>query len=303
MRDMMWVYAAIILSVSEAWSLDPGTNQSTSTNSSIYSPALPVHVKNLAFNLGSDVNLTCSNKTWNEIMFVIWEIQLESHNCKIAFNNDGQGEDSCNDGKSLRNTSSYQSYLHIPSFSTSDVGVYKCELVYNGGTKNDVFHATITVPPIASAWIESRGNKMVAVCKAERGKPAANISWNLEGNSTTVETMSGSDGLITVESRLELTEGMNMETLTCAVSYLNWKQDRIFELKHKKGYFPLLLSLLVVVVVVFLVGFLFFAQKKQMWLRRCQQPDSLPAKSPPTEDVEEVEPYASYIQRVNSIYN
>lgn len=97
-----------------------------------------VSVRNSTFNLGSDVNLTCSNKTWNETMFVIWKIKLiNTHkDCKIAFTTDGQSEDSCKDGKSLRNASGAQSYLHIPNVSEDDEGIYNCEFVYRGGYEN-----------------------------------------------------------------------------------------------------------------------------------------------------------------------
>lgn len=97
-----------------------------------------VSVRNSNFNLGSDVNLMCSNKTWNETMFVIWKIKLlNTHkDCKIGFASDGQSDDSCKDGKSLRNTSGDQSYLHIPNVSEDDEGIYKCESVYRGGQEN-----------------------------------------------------------------------------------------------------------------------------------------------------------------------
>ncbi|XP_044072740.1 cell surface glycoprotein CD200 receptor 1-A isoform X2 [Siniperca chuatsi] len=288
MRDMMVIYAAIILFLPEAWSH-------------------PV-VRNLAFNVGSDVNLTCSDKTWNDTIFVIWTIALKimkaNETCKIAFSNDGQSKDSCNDGKALRNTSSAQSYLHIPNFSNYDVGVYKCESVYTGGNEDYEIHVAITVPPSISAWLERKDNKMVAVCKAERGKPAANISWSHRGNSSSVETLLDSHGFFTVESLLELPEGMDTVNLSCAIRHPYWKREKTLVPEPKKGYIPWLrVVLIVVVIIVFLAGVLFFAQKKLITLRRCQQSDSSPSKSPPTEDVEEVEPYASYVQRVNSIYN
>lgn len=101
-------------------------------------------VRNLTFNVGSDVNLTCSNKTWSETMYVFWKINLKYKGCKIAFSNEGRSEDSCNDGKSLRNTSRAQSYLRIPNFSNDDVGVYRCESVYIGGSEDYEINVAIT---------------------------------------------------------------------------------------------------------------------------------------------------------------
>ncbi|XP_078118199.1 cell surface glycoprotein CD200 receptor 1-A isoform X3 [Sander vitreus] len=300
MRYMM-ICAAIIFSLSEAWSLDPGTNQSTSVNSSTSSPKGFV-VRNSAFNLGSEVNLTCSNKTWNEMMFVTWTITLKNKHCSIGYSNEGRSDDLCKDGKSLRNTSSAQSYLHIPNFSNNDVGVYNCESVYTGGNDNYLIHVDIKVDPRISAWLEFKDNKMVAVCKAERGKPAANISWSHTGYSSSVEP--GLDGFFTVESRLELLEGMDKENLSCSIRHPYWKGEEILRPKNllKKGNNPWLCILIVAVIIVLLAGFLLFAHKKLITLRRCQRTETSPSKSPPTEDVEEVEPYASYVQRVNSIY-
>ncbi|KAG8000600.1 hypothetical protein GBF38_017021 [Nibea albiflora] len=202
MRDVMWIYALFILLIAEAWGTDTA-------------------VRNVTFNLGSDANLTCSDKTWNETIYVIWKINLKnSAECRMSFTNEGQSDDLCNDGKSLRNSSEAQPYLHIPNFSNNDVGIYKCESVFKGGNENYKINVAITVRPILSAWLERENNKRVAVCMAERGKPAANISWSHTGNSSSVQTLTESHGFFTV-----------------------------------------------------------------------------------TENVEEVEPYASYVQRVNSIYN
>ncbi|XP_030283331.1 cell surface glycoprotein CD200 receptor 1-A-like isoform X2 [Sparus aurata] len=283
MRDMIWIYAAFILLLSEAWSLGP----------------VVIHS---AFNKGSDVNLTCSNKTWNETLYVIWTIQMKYRiECKISLDDGDRRVDTCKDGKSLY-TSSTQSYLHIPAFTNGDEGVYKCESVYKGGIDRYEINVAITVPPRISAWLEKEDNKMVAMCKAERGKPAANIFWNHEGNLSDVKTSSDKDGFFTVESRLEISEGMNTENLSCAISHPYWSEEKVLEPKLTKGHVTWL-CVSAVAGLVFLAAVVIFAQKKLMILRQCQQSDSSPSKTAPTEDVEEVEPYASYVQRVNSIYN
>ncbi|XP_036964664.1 cell surface glycoprotein CD200 receptor 1-A-like isoform X2 [Acanthopagrus latus] len=284
MRDMMWIYAAFILLLSEAWSLGPV-------------------VRHSAFNEGSDVDLTCSNKTWNETLYVIWTIQLKYRNeCQISLDDRGRGVDTCKDGKSLTYTSSTQSYLHIPDFTNGDEGVYKCESVYKGGSERYEINVAITVPPRTSAWFDQQDNKMVAVCKAEKGKPAANILWSHAGNISDVKTLSEPDGFFTVESRLKISEGMDTENLSCAISHPYWREEKILELKLTKG--PVTwLCISAAAGLVFLAAVVFFAQKKLVILRQCQQSDSSPSKTAPVVDVEEVEPYASYVQRVNSIYN
>lgn len=106
---------------------------------------LSLSVTNLTFKLGSDVQLICSNRTWNETVFVIWCINLviQPKHCKIGFDN-SESIDTCMDGKSLRNTSSGQSYLHIPNFSNEDVGIYACESPYNGGNYAHSINVNIT---------------------------------------------------------------------------------------------------------------------------------------------------------------
>lgn len=91
-----------------------------------------------------------------------------------------------------------------------------------------------SVPPRTSAWLEDRDK--VAVCKAEEGKPAANISWSYGSNLSSVLTRPGPDGSFTVESRLELTEGMDPKHLTCIIRHLFWKEkDVVLGIKRKKG--------------------------------------------------------------------
>ncbi|KAI3356321.1 hypothetical protein L3Q82_017550 [Scortum barcoo] len=251
-------------------------------------------VRNVTVSMRTDVNLTCSNKPWSEMMFVTWKIVLKYKDCRIAFNSEGGSQDSCNDGKSLRNTSEARSYLHIPNFSNDDIGVYKCEAVYTGGSDSYEINVAIRVPPSISSWLEHEGDKMVAVCKAERGKPAANISWSHTGNSSSEETLL--DGFFTVESRLDILEGMDTENLSCIIRHPYWEGEKILVPVPLKGNISWLFA--IIVAVITLAGVLFFALWKPVILRRCQQSNSPPSKPQPvTEDVEEVEPYASYVQR------
>uniref|UniRef100_A0A1A8F2P8 CD200 receptor 1-like n=2 Tax=Nothobranchius korthausae TaxID=1143690 RepID=A0A1A8F2P8_9TELE len=288
MRSTMWIYIMVVF-LSKSWSLE-------SVN------------RKQVFNLGSSVNLTCSSRTWNETLFVIWNLDLKHKTCKISYCNDGRNDDTCNDGKLLQNTTAGQSYLHILNISAEDVGLYRCESAYAGGNANYKINVTIAVPPTVSAWLERRGNKMFAMCRAAGGNPAANISWSLTGNSVSVEKLPGSDGFAAVESELELLEGMNPENLRCIIKHQFWDQERSLVPEPREGQdsardYKLWIFLLVVgVIFVLLAAFIVLLLKKVKLSRRCQHVDTL-NKSPTIEDVEEVEPYASYVQRVNSIYN
>ena len=113
-------------------------------NETFFFDSFSVVTTNLMFNSGSDVNLTCSNKTWKETIYVIWNMTLTNKICQVSFSNGGEGKDSCTDFKSLRNTSRGQSYLHIPNFSTKDVGVYECNFVYQGGKEDYKINVAMT---------------------------------------------------------------------------------------------------------------------------------------------------------------
>ncbi|XP_013882608.1 cell surface glycoprotein CD200 receptor 1 [Austrofundulus limnaeus] len=150
--------------------------------------------------------------------------------------------------------------------------------------------------------MEQRNNTVVAVCRAEGGNPAANISWSFTGNSEPETSLSDSDGLVTVESVLKIPAGMSRENLSCIIQHPSWDQEKMVIVKAEKDVqWHWIFIPVIGVVVVLLAGISTFALKKFKLLRR-QQSDTLD-KSPRMEDVEEVEPYASYVQRVNSIYN
>ncbi|RVE57882.1 hypothetical protein OJAV_G00203590 [Oryzias javanicus] len=287
MRPIPWIFTVTVL-FSVVWSVEQANRKEV-------------------FNIGTNVILMCSNKTWNEILYVIWNITIRNHSCMISFSNDGADSvNSCKDGKSLQNTSSAQPYLYIPNFSADDVGLYMCESPYNGGSENYNINVSFTVAPKISAWLEYNGSKRVAVCRADQGNPAAKISWSPAEN-TSVEIIHEADGFFTVESRLS--EEEYPENLTCIIGHQLWSQnktlvpDRNKTMAAAKAHLALTYAGVVGVVLVILAGFVYFVLKKSHLFALCQQTNTSTSKPPVTDDVEEVEPYASYVQRVNSIYN
>ncbi|XP_047457733.1 cell surface glycoprotein CD200 receptor 1 isoform X2 [Mugil cephalus] len=311
MMEIMWIFVMVVF-CTEAWSINPGTNENTPVNfTASSSSTIKLYVNRYEnYKVESEVNLTCSNKTWTETMYVIWKIQMKNKNCTISFDSEGRSENTCGDGKSLRNTSA-QSYLHISKLSADDEGVFMCESVYTGGNDNFKIHVNITVPPSIHAWFERKDNKMVAVCEVVGVNPASNISWSYAGSTLNANETSLCTKM-QCSSRLELPEGMAAENLSCSVRHPFWEQEKILKPELKKGqasahwtgktsYSFWLWILIAAAGFAVLAGVVLFAQKIMM-LRQSQQSDSL-SKFAKTEDVEDVEPYASYVQRVNSIYN
>uniref|UniRef100_A0A3P8VTZ5 CD200 receptor 1 n=1 Tax=Cynoglossus semilaevis TaxID=244447 RepID=A0A3P8VTZ5_CYNSE len=185
--------------------------------------SLPHNNWNVTVNLGSDVNLTCGEKNWSETLYVLWKINLKHRSCDITREQDSPTVDKCNDRKQLLNATGSTSYLRVPHVSLDDVGIYTCESAFNGGNNKHVFNVTVTAdivgPMLAYYVISHRSNKMVAVCRAERGKPAANISWSFDTVSPSVDYHDTSDGFISVVSSLELAEDTNIENLICVITH------------------------------------------------------------------------------------
>ncbi|XP_077584558.1 cell surface glycoprotein CD200 receptor 1 [Stigmatopora nigra] len=254
-------------------------------------------VLELFFNKGSKVDLNCSHTT--KLVYVIWKIKLEGRKeCQVGISvRTGEKSDTCNVGMwSLKNASESRYYLSIPEFSEQYVGLYKSEMAFDGGMHTCNISLSITVPPRISSWLETREDGTLAICKAEGGKPAANVTWRHVCNSSSAETRNASNY---VESHLKLQD--NDGNVTCVVKHPFWSEEKILVPVRKTGLSFIISCILpVICVLVVLATLLMFIYKMHM-LRRCVLSNR--SKTEQTETSEEVEPYACYIQRVNSIYN
>ncbi|KAG9349003.1 hypothetical protein JZ751_029320 [Albula glossodonta] len=172
------------------------------------------------YDLGRSVDLTCTNKTWEEMIHTIWKLKTKRVQCTIASTYELNDYDSCIDGKVLKKSPSGGSYLQIPQFSISDEGIYDCETVYRGGSYSAQIIVSAEVPPRVSTRVEVRGGQREAVCSAAGGKPAASISWrNTWNSSVTQSSIQNSDGSFTVESRFILPDPVSAENLSCIVTH------------------------------------------------------------------------------------
>ncbi|XP_032424618.1 cell surface glycoprotein CD200 receptor 5-like [Xiphophorus hellerii] len=257
----LWIYVVIFL-LSEEGFLTQGTTNSNIIVNTTTSPMKVYANRKEVFNLGSDARLICSNRTQTKAIFVIWDIELKDKTCNISFSNEGLNINTCNDGKSIQNSTD-QSFLHIPNFSASDVGAYRCESAYTGGNENYKIAVGVTAPPAVSGWLERRDKKIVAVCRAEKGNPAANISWSIRLYHS-VTQQNDPDGFVTVESRLEIPQHIDAKYLTCNIRHQFWEREKILMPKFRE--FQQWIRIVVVFIIIIL-GLLIFALKK----RRCLQ--------------------------------
>lgn len=253
---------------------------------------------------GSDVNLKCDSLKiqWNELIYIIWNISLQSKKCWLGIESSIQNS-TCNDGKKLLNSSD-GIYLFIPKISKEDEGSYLCDVSYRGGSYGQ--KVNLSVHHFISRVEVNKGQK-VAVCQAKYEQSKPTLQWEPALNfSSNISYLSNSDTSFIVENRVYLPDNVTISNLTCVAIYppraaqQNLTNAEIITIAVCSVCFTLLVFVAVVHILHKKLNNL--SALKTMC---CKSKISTPAEEKPPQqpDVEEVEPYASYIQRVNSIYN
>ncbi|XP_026073977.1 cell surface glycoprotein CD200 receptor 1-like isoform X1 [Carassius auratus] len=268
------------------------------------------------FISGSDVTLRCGNLTsvkWNELIYIIWNISLQDKKCRVGVS--PKLDDTCNDGKKLENTADGVS-LFIPKISIEDEGLYFCDLSYKGGSY--ALNVSVSVTNVSTKQ-DSENNQRIAVCNSKYKMKAPTLHWEPAVNfsSSSVKKL---DRFFMLENKVYLPENLNISELTCVATYTS----KSGSVQHKS---TLLLTgsqnsdppspwkniaisvgsacfVLVALAVVYKLRRKIY-DLSALKMLCCKSKTSTPAEDRPVQpvDVEEVEPYASYIQRVNSIYN
>ncbi|XP_005167482.1 cell surface glycoprotein CD200 receptor 1-A isoform X2 [Danio rerio] len=270
--------------------------------------------KEQMFLEGSDVTLWCGNVTnfkWDDLVFVVWNISTQSKKCYIGLS--PTLDDTCKDGKSMHNSTDGVS-LSISKISMQDEGVYTCDLSYKGGSYSlnisvSVFHLSAQLDP----------DKKTAVCTARYKNKAPTLHW--EPASSVLPNNDGENGAsFTIENRVYLKENVNISELVCVATNPSMSspvQLNATLYSSASGYDKTSLNIKLIAIPLGLVCFILVSLAMVYVLLRkfnslstlkmlcCKSKISPPADDKPAQpaDVEEVEPYASYIQRVNSIYN
>ncbi|XP_036400978.1 cell surface glycoprotein CD200 receptor 1 isoform X3 [Megalops cyprinoides] len=259
----LWILTSVCLLALSVTCKATNGNSSTSVAQSSQTTTKPLFTEYRSeyHGLGKSVNLTCMNKTWSDMLYIIWKLNMRGTNCRITAGIDEAAHD--------------------------------------------------TFPPQISTRLDIRDGKREAVCSAAGGKPAASVSWRNTWNcNVTQSSRQNSDGSFTVESRFILPDPVDADNLSCIITHPSWG-ERLGILLTSDQREPRLFQWIIVALgsisfaVAVLAG-LYITRKHLGKLRNCCKSKisaSPPPKTPQPQDVEEVEPYASYVQRVNSIYN
>ncbi|XP_067265848.1 cell surface glycoprotein CD200 receptor 1 isoform X2 [Chanodichthys erythropterus] len=278
--------------------------------------------KEQTFVADSDVTLWCADNVtdvkWNELIFIVWNISMQGKKCYLGLS--PKLDDTCNDGKNLSHTSNGVS-LFIPKISVEDEGFYLCDLSYKGGSKSVNISVSVTR---LETQLDSENGQRIAVCKATYKEMKPTLHWEPALNfSFTNTSFKKVNTFFIMENHVHLPDDVTISNITCVASYPsesgsmqqkstlditqdipntgNFSKELIIAISSGSVFFLLIIVSLAVVCLLHRKPKHISALK----MLCCKSKISPPAEDKPAQpaDVEEVEPYASYIQRVNSIYN
>ncbi|NXJ61535.1 MOR1A protein, partial [Rostratula benghalensis] len=172
---------------------------------------------------GSNSELNCTQKS--NITMVTWKINPKvGGHCSLGYRADWNktNRTNCSDSMNWKSRPDQDPTLEIRRVKIAHEGNYTCEVAAPEGNFHRIYHLTVLVPPRFTLYCDDQGNP---VCKAAAGKPAAQISWVLESNSTPNEE--GHDnGTVTVFSKFTA-YGNKVTNTTCIVSHPagNWSKS------------------------------------------------------------------------------
>ncbi|XP_023069056.1 cell surface glycoprotein CD200 receptor 1 isoform X3 [Piliocolobus tephrosceles] len=258
---------------------------------------------NISWPVLMDTNavLCCPPIEFRNLIVITWEIILRSQpSCTKAYRKETNEtkEANCTDERiTWVSTPDQNSDLQIHPVAITHDGYYRCIMVTPDGNFHRGYHLQVLVTPEVTLF-ESRNR--TAVCKAVAGKPAAQISWIPEGDCTTKQEYWG-NGTVTVKSMCHW-EGHNVSTVTCHVSHLTGNKSLYIELlpvpgakKSAKLYMP---YVILTIIILTIVGFIWLLK-----ISGCRKYNLNKTESTSVVEEDEMQPYASYTEKNNPLYD
>ncbi|XP_065429692.1 cell surface glycoprotein CD200 receptor 1-B-like [Chrysemys picta bellii] len=179
---------------------------------------------------GSSINLNCSNVSMVDLVSVVWKIRPRTGNhCQLVYRRDlnKTNKTNCSERMDWKYSPETDSALQIRQVTLTDEGCYSCETATSDGTFNQTYTLTVLIPPVVTLTCDSNGT---AVCKAAAGKPAAQVSWDPNGDPRT-KLENHTNGTVTVLSIYSPRE----TSITCLVSHPAWNTSQSKECQSENG--------------------------------------------------------------------
>ncbi|XP_065502020.1 cell surface glycoprotein CD200 receptor 1-A-like [Caloenas nicobarica] len=250
--------------------------------------------------VGNSSVLICALKL-NTTM-VTWKISPKTGgSCTLGYRADQNKTDrtNCSDSVNWKFRPDQDPALEIQQVGIVHEGNYTCEVVATEGNFHRTYHLTVLVPPRLTLHCDDHGNP---VCEAEAGKPPAQISWDLESNSSPREEVHD-DGTVTVVSTFTA-HGTNVTNTICIVSHPAGNQSKSIACRPSKNGFNLHVTIIlcVLTIITFMAVICYFKLHSDRLCHKLNPPETDLTHSP-QDDTMEVEPYTTYVQKENVIYN
>ncbi|XP_035264050.1 uncharacterized protein LOC118222515 isoform X1 [Anguilla anguilla] len=123
------------------------------------------------FGTGNNVSLLCSNRRWNELILVRWEVKRrDGSDCFVALEFKNITRDSTCDSRITIQQRGDGVVLQISPFNSSDEGNYTCETVSLHG------------PEAAHFNVKAESNVNTSEAKHHRPSPAGTVIWSVCGS-------------------------------------------------------------------------------------------------------------------------
>ncbi|XP_073749562.1 cell surface glycoprotein CD200 receptor 1-like isoform X2 [Callorhinus ursinus] len=246
--------------------------------------------------------LTCPSVSLTNVLIIRWEINLrDKPSCIRAYRRDNNetSERNCTDERiSWESRPDQNPALQIDPVATTHDGYYRCEVAAPDGNFGLGYHLQVLVPPEVTLF---RGSNGTLVCRAAAGKPAAQISWTPGGDCHTAEQQLG-NGTVTVLSTCRW-EDRQVSNVSCSVSHVTGNKTLSLEL-NPGDQSPLKLTILSItssiLITLVIVGFIVGSILKIDCCRKCKLKKM---EAPSVVEEEEMQPYASYTEKNNPLYD
>ncbi|XP_072470100.1 cell surface glycoprotein CD200 receptor 1 [Notamacropus eugenii] len=255
----------------------------------------------VSVQVNTEITLSCFPHPVKDLIMTTWKILLrDKAPCIIAYREDKKEtkETNCSgEGVKWESRPEWNHMLQISPVTIDNDGYYTCTFVTPSGNFQTAHHLTVLVPPVVTLSEEELGT---VICKAVAGKPAAQISWDPKGDCFTVND-THDDGTVTVESTCKW--NVSNESATCFISHLTGNKSLSIEHQSQSSRSALkyLYVTLPVVSLVILAIVGLFICKKSNGCRTCKS--SKPEAATPGIREDELEPYASYTEKSNPLYD
>ncbi|XP_063298266.1 cell surface glycoprotein CD200 receptor 2-like isoform X1 [Pelobates fuscus] len=256
----------------------------------------------LSVYIGEEAVLSCGHDPGNSLIVLNWIVELtDQPQCTISYDTeDNKTQNNCSKRIKLDNLS-----LHIFDSKPIDDGFYRCEISDPTGVFSMTFTLQVLVQPSLILELNSDGH---LECLALGGNPAANISWSPEpqyGNTTEKRMSNMTWATVSTYTK----ENISVSNMTCVISHPTFAEDKFMTMNDTDRSIPLWVVLATVIFIIstIILGWLIFWQRSN--IRKCLRVDKPNTASVnqgrdnAQQNTEEVEPYASFTQKINTIYN